>query len=81
MINNDGMDKQQDFIHILHQLNQPLTAINNYAHAGSAMLSAGDVNPERLQELFDKIAEQSARSADISKDLRQLCNYSCTTKG
>ena len=59
---------------LLHELNQPLTAINNYAQAGSAMLAAGQADPQRLRELFDKIADQSVRSVAISKELRMFGN-------
>ena len=66
------MDKHQQFSDILHKLNQPLTAINNYALAGSALLASGQYDPGRLRELFDKIADQTARSVDISREMREF---------
>lgn len=69
----NSLDKEgMELLDILHQLNQPLTAINNYAQAGSAMLAAGHCDPARLRELFDKISDQSARSFEISKSLRKF---------
>ena len=73
-MNSPDKDSRKKFADTLHQLNQPLTAINNYAQAGSALLAAGQVDPDRLRELFDKIAGQSARTFDISRELREFGN-------
>lgn len=56
---------------LLHDLNQPLSAITNYAQAGSQLIANGAVDGERLKSLFDKIAQQSARAAALSQDLRK----------
>lgn len=64
-------DSRVEISQILHKLNQPLTAINNYAQAGSYMLENGVPDLERLKELFTKIASQSARSFEISQELRK----------
>lgn len=69
-------NKHSEFSEILHELNQPLTAIGNYAQAGSTLLANGSQDSERLnerlKELFDKIAEQSTRSFEISRKLHRL---------
>lgn len=66
------------FRDVLHSLSQPLTAINNYSHAGKALLSAGHPDKEQLQEIFDKIAAQSARSLELSRELRSFINSPST---
>lgn len=61
-----------DFAELLHDLNQPLTAINNYAQAGSTLLARDEPDLERLKDLFAKIEKQSVRSFELSKALRRL---------
>ncbi|MDT8397798.1 MAG: hypothetical protein RQ899_04205 [Pseudomonadales bacterium] len=60
---------EDDIGQILHRLNQPLTAINNYAQAGCQLIERGEVDPARLQDLFIKIFAQSLRSFEISQEL------------
>ena len=54
---------------LLHQLNQPLTAISNYARAGSQLIESGMADTARLKELFEKIATQSGRTTALSQEL------------
>jgi hypothetical protein len=54
---------------LLHQLNQPLTAISNYARAGIQLIDNGLADTARMKELFEKIAAQSARTTASSQDL------------
>jgi signal transduction histidine kinase len=62
----------EDLARIIHDLNQPLTAINNYAQAGCFMIERGVPDPDRLQELFEKIARQSSRTFEISQQLSRF---------
>lgn len=55
--------------HLLHQFNQPLTAIGNYAQAGCHLIDNGNPDPARLREIFEKIARQSSRSIALSEEL------------
>lgn len=55
---------------LFHDLNQPLSAINNYAQAGTHLIDNGLGDPERLKELFAKIAAQSSRAATLAQELR-----------
>jgi len=71
-MDNPNPGKNKALAALLHDLNQPLTAINNYARAGSALLAAGQVDGERLRELFDKIVEQSVRTVEISREIKGL---------
>ncbi|MBK6805539.1 MAG: GAF domain-containing protein [Betaproteobacteria bacterium] len=58
---------------IAHEINQPLMAIENYAHAGRRRLSgAADVDRARLDELFDKIAGQASLASEVIDRLREL---------
>jgi two-component system sensor kinase FixL len=54
---------------LLHQYNQPLTAISNYAQAGRQLIDQGRHDPARLRELFEKIAQQSQRANALSHEL------------
>jgi len=57
---------------VAHELNQPLTAISNYAHACERLLSRPHTDPEDLREALRQIAAQTARAADILRRLRAL---------
>lgn len=64
-----GNDASDEVRRLLHQLNQPLTAISNYARAGSHLIDNGIADAVRMKELFEKIAAQSGRTAALSQDL------------
>jgi two-component system sensor kinase FixL len=57
---------------VAHELNQPLTAIANYAHACARLLSRADPSGEDLREALRQISAQTARAADILRRLRAL---------
>lgn len=49
---------------LLHDLKQPVTAIMNFANAGSRM-AEGDADRESLKSVFELIREQAERLADL----------------
>ncbi|KID12474.1 sensor histidine kinase [Ponticoccus alexandrii] len=53
---------------ISHELNQPLTAIRQYAENGTAFLNKG--RPERAADNLARIAAMAARAARIIRNLR-----------
>jgi two-component system sensor kinase FixL len=55
---------------LAHELNQPLTAILNYANASKRMIAAGGAQGERVGDILQKIGEQAARAGDIIRRLR-----------
>ena len=55
---------------IAHELNQPLTAVGNYAGALERLLSAGNANPERIGQIVDRIRQQTTRAGDVIRRLR-----------
>lgn len=57
---------------IAHELNQPLTAIANYAHACDRLLGRPDANREEVREALREIASQAVRAGDILRRLRSL---------
>ena len=58
---------------VAHELNQPLTAINNYMEAGTALLSRGGAAPvDRLRVVMERAAEQAVRAGQIIQRLRSL---------
>lgn len=54
---------------LAHELNQPLTAIGNFAAAAQVRLSQND---EQTQELLREIVEQSKRAGEVIQRLRSL---------
>jgi two-component system sensor kinase FixL len=66
---------------IAHEINQPLTAIAAYADAGKHLIErSGDENPENIQLICERIAEQSRRAAEVVRRLRKLVRTGSVTK-
>jgi len=57
---------------VAHELNQPLTAIANYAHACERLLSRPGTDPDEVREALRQIGAQTRRAADIIRRLRAL---------
>jgi two-component system, LuxR family, sensor kinase FixL len=57
---------------VAHELNQPLTAIANYAQACERLLARPITDPTDLREALRQITAQTARAADIIRRLRAL---------
>jgi two-component system sensor kinase FixL len=55
---------------IAHELNQPLTAVANYAGALGRMLSAENANPQRVREIVERIRQQTSRAGEVIRRLR-----------
>jgi two-component system, LuxR family, sensor kinase FixL len=59
---------------IAHELNQPLTAIANYAHACDRLLGRADADLADVRVALREIAAQAVRAADILRRLRALAS-------
>lgn len=57
---------------LAHEINQPLTAIGNYAAAAHVRLSQMPEADEQTQELLLEVVEQSKRAGDVIQRLRSL---------
>ena len=57
---------------IAHELNQPLAAIANYAHACDRLLGRPDADLEEVRGALKEIAAQAVRAGDIIRRLRSL---------
>jgi len=57
---------------IAHEVNQPLTAIANYASACKRLLLSGRAQPEEIAEVLDKISTQAERAGQVIRGLRKL---------
>ena len=57
---------------IAHELNQPLTAVMNYAKAARRHLDRTDPDPVPIADLVDKAERQAERAAEIVKRLRRF---------
>jgi two-component system sensor kinase FixL len=56
---------------LAHELNQPLTAVINYAQAGRRLVAAGG-NPATITEVLDKAVTQAERAGKIIRRLRDF---------
>ncbi len=57
---------------IAHEMNQPLTAISNYARACERLLARPDADLAEVREALRQISVQTTRAADIIRQLRSL---------
>lgn len=57
---------------IAHELNQPLSALANYARAARAMLSRPQEHAARLEETLGKIDRESTRAGQVVRRLREF---------
>lgn len=57
---------------ISHELNQPLTAIANYAQAGTRLLAQAEPDLGDVREALQQIAAQALRAGEIIRRLRSL---------
>lgn len=57
---------------LAHELNQPLTAINNYSSGCLRLLSADSLNDEELQNAISSIRGEAERAAKVIRRLREF---------
>ncbi len=62
-------DQSASLSQLVHDLNQPLSAVSTYAQAGIHMIDNGLADTARLKELFGKIATQCGRATALSQEL------------
>lgn len=61
---------------LAHELNQPLTAIANYAQAARQLCAkSADVNAGRATELMTKAVDQAQRAGQVIRRLRQFVKH------
>ena len=65
---------------IAHEVNQPLTAIHNYASACRRMVTSGQTSPEELAEVLEKISRQAERAGQVIRGLRSMIRARETTR-
>lgn len=53
-----------------HEVNQPLTAITNYARVALRMLRTDDPDPELMSQTLEKIEAQSHRASEVVRRIR-----------
>ena len=57
---------------IAHEVNQPLTAMVNFAEACLRMLRSGNADPQKLEDALGQIADQGQRAGHIIRHMRRL---------
>ena len=60
---------------IAHELNQPLAAITNYAHASDHLLDAQQPDTAEIQSALREISAQALRAGAIIRKLRHLVGH------
>lgn len=65
---------------VAHEVNQPLTAIANYARVSKRMMAVEHPNLGLLQETLDKIEAQSHRASEIIRRIRRFMKKPATGK-
>lgn len=68
---DEGRFEADELRRLLHDFNQPLTAIGNYAQAGRQLIDQGSPDLARLRQLFEKIAQQGSRASALTRELGQ----------
>jgi two-component system, LuxR family, sensor kinase FixL len=61
---------------LAHELNQPLSAISNYASAGRRLLAAEAAQPDKVAAALDRIEASARRASDVIRLVRDM-----TSKG
>jgi PAS domain S-box-containing protein len=61
---------------VAHELNQPLTAINNYCHGMVSRIKGKQINEEDLLAALDKTAHQAQRAGQIIQRIRSFVKRS-----
>ena len=61
---------------VAHELNQPLTAINNYCNGMVSRIKAGQINEAELLGALDKTAKQAQRAGQIIQRIRSFVKRS-----
>jgi C4-dicarboxylate-specific signal transduction histidine kinase len=61
---------------VAHELNQPLTAINNYCHGIVSRLERGNIDKEGMIEALNKTAKQAQRAGQIIQRIRSFVKRS-----
>ena len=57
---------------IAHELNQPLTAIANYAQACQRLIDNGAIEPDELKGVLGKVTDQARRAGMVIQGLRRF---------
>ncbi len=61
---------------VAHELNQPLTAINNYCNGMLSRIRAGQINQDDMLVALDKTARQAQRAGQIIQRIRSFVRRS-----
>jgi two-component system sensor histidine kinase TtrS len=65
---------------IAHELNQPLTVINNYSRACIRMLGSKESMEDQCSEVMEKISKQAERAGAVIKQIRHFVNKDLPNK-
>jgi two-component system sensor kinase FixL len=57
---------------LAHEMNQPLTALANYARAGQLLARADPPDPVRLSDTLERLAAEAARAGEVVRRLRDF---------
>lgn len=66
---------------IAHELNQPLTAISNFANGAARRAQKGELTDETIIKVFDEISSLAQRGGEIIHRVRQLVQTRTPKRG
>jgi phosphoglycerate-specific signal transduction histidine kinase len=65
---------------VAHELNQPLTAINNYCNGIVSRIKAKQISEEDMLSALDKTAKQAQRAGQIIQRIRSFVKRSAPNR-
>ncbi len=65
---------------VAHELNQPLTAINNYCSGIISRIHSGQITPESLMTALEKTSHQAQRAGQIIQRIRDFVKKSAPNR-
>jgi signal transduction histidine kinase len=63
---------------IAHEVNQPLTALNNYGRAAEMLLRKGDPDGRQIENIIAKMLAEASRASDVVRRLRDFFRAGAT---
>lgn len=63
---------------LAHEINQPLTAISNFARAAERAVDKPEIDREKLARYLSRVAEQAQRAGEIIRRMRSMVEHGQT---
>lgn len=64
---------------LAHELNQPLTALANYARAGAVLAASNPIDSAQMRDVLKKVLSEANRTAEVVRRLRDFFRTGATS--